>query len=63
MYIQPLTQEQRDVSFKTQNVAGYANSDFYNLVGKMFDKILKEENNFISKGSGWCLQSIYICYN
>ncbi|KAF0720305.1 Uncharacterized protein FWK35_00022340, partial [Aphis craccivora] len=50
--------EHRDISFKTENVLAYTNSNFENLFKKIFDKINKEENNFVTKGSGWSLYSI-----
>ncbi|KAF0708493.1 Uncharacterized protein FWK35_00036940 [Aphis craccivora] len=56
-----LTQEHRDISFKTENVLAYTNSNFENLLKKMFDKINKEESNFVTKGGGWSLYSIRGC--
>ncbi|KAF0698043.1 Uncharacterized protein FWK35_00026359, partial [Aphis craccivora] len=50
--------EHQDISFKTENVLAYTNSYFENLFKKMFDKINKEESNFVTKGSGWSLYSI-----
>ncbi|XP_050066624.1 uncharacterized protein LOC126555790 [Aphis gossypii] len=58
VYVHVLTQEYRDISFKTVNVLAYTNSNFENLLKKMFDKINKEESNFVTKGSGWSLYSI-----
>ncbi len=58
VYVHVLTQEHRDISFKTENVLAYTNSNFENLLKKMFDKINKEESNFVTKGSGWSLYSI-----
>ncbi|KAE9522233.1 hypothetical protein AGLY_017371 [Aphis glycines] len=58
VYVHVLTQEHRDISFKTVNVLAYTNSNFKNLLKKMFDKINKEESNFVTKRSGWSLYSI-----
>jgi len=58
MYEQLLTGEVQDMSFKTSNVLAYKSSDFNSLLNKMFNKLLSEEAQFISKKSGWSLKSI-----
>ncbi|XP_022180830.1 uncharacterized protein LOC111041004 [Myzus persicae] len=57
-YEQLLTGEVQDMSFKTSNVLACKSSDFNSLLNKMFDKLLSEEAQFISKKSGWSLKSI-----
>lgn len=57
-YVRVLTQEHRDISFKTENILAYTNSNFENILKKMFNKINKEESNFVTKQSGWSLYSI-----
>ncbi|XP_022183113.1 uncharacterized protein LOC111042722 [Myzus persicae] len=51
-YEQLLTGEVQDMSFKTSNVLAYKSSDFNSLLNKMFNKLLSEEAQFISKKSG-----------
>jgi hypothetical protein len=54
----PLTHEKIDVPFKTKYVYGYKYSNFSNLLQIMFNKIIKEEHDFITKISEWTLVSI-----
>ncbi|KAE9522284.1 hypothetical protein AGLY_017327 [Aphis glycines] len=58
MYEQLLTNEVQDMSFKTTNVLACKSSNFNSLLNKMFNKLLSEEEQFISKKSGWSLKSI-----
>ncbi|KAE9522211.1 hypothetical protein AGLY_017393 [Aphis glycines] len=46
------------MSFKTTNVLACKSSNFNSLLNKMFNKLLSEEEQFISKESGWSLKSI-----
>ncbi|KAL4153547.1 hypothetical protein QTP88_001380 [Uroleucon formosanum] len=57
-YEQLLTGEVQDMSFKTSNVLACKSSNFNSLLNKMFNKLLSEEAQFISKKSGWSLKSI-----
>ncbi|KAE9521487.1 hypothetical protein AGLY_018121, partial [Aphis glycines] len=57
-YEQLLTNEVQDMSFKTTNVLACKSSNFNSLLNKMFNKLLSEEEQFISKKSGWSLKSI-----
>ncbi|CAI6356350.1 unnamed protein product [Macrosiphum euphorbiae] len=57
-YEQLLTDEVQDMSFKTSNVLASKSSNFNSLLNKMFNKLLSEEAQFISKKSGWSLKSI-----
>jgi len=54
-----LTDEVHDIVFKTLNRIVYAQSNFNNLINVFFNKLLKEESDFITNGSGWSLKSIY----
>lgn len=54
----PLTLENRDIAFKTNNIVTYNNSKFTSLLNSLYNKILVEENQFITNGSGWSLKSI-----
>jgi len=56
VYVHVLTQKHRDIAFKTENMLVFTHSNFENLFKKMFDKINKEESNFVTKGSGWRLE-------
>lgn len=58
VYEKKVTQEKQDMSFKTHNILACHSSDFNQLLDKMFNKILEEESEFITKGSGWSLVSI-----
>ncbi|XP_060856098.1 uncharacterized protein LOC132933843, partial [Metopolophium dirhodum] len=58
VYVHVLTQERRDISFKTENMLAFTNSNFENLLKKMFNKLIKEESDFVTRGSGWSLDSI-----
>jgi hypothetical protein len=44
--------------FKTSNVFAHSNSNFSVLLNNIFNKIWKEESEFIAKGSGWNLNTI-----
>ncbi|KAL4084059.1 hypothetical protein QTP88_029375 [Uroleucon formosanum] len=57
-YEQLLTGEVQDISFKISNVLACKSSNFNSLLNKMFNKLLSEEAQFISKKSGWSLKSI-----
>uniref|UniRef100_A0A2S2R9P8 DNA-directed DNA polymerase n=1 Tax=Sipha flava TaxID=143950 RepID=A0A2S2R9P8_9HEMI len=46
------------MAFKTSNVFVHLHSNFSVLLSHMFNKILKEESEFIAKGSGWNLNRI-----
>jgi hypothetical protein len=48
VYENLILHEERDISFKTMNVAAYSQSNFYDLLNKMFNNILKEENDFVT---------------
>jgi len=54
-----ITDEVRDIEFKTSYRIVYAQSNFNNLINVFFNKLLKEESDYITKGSGWSLKSIY----
>ncbi|KAE9522580.1 hypothetical protein AGLY_017002 [Aphis glycines] len=57
-YEQLLTNEVQDMSFKTTNVLACKSSNVNSLLNKMFNKLLSEEEQLISKKSGWSLKSI-----
>ncbi|XP_029344683.1 uncharacterized protein LOC115033927 isoform X1 [Acyrthosiphon pisum] len=58
VYVHVVTQERRDISFKTENMLAFTNSNFENLLKKMFNKLIKEESDFVTRGSVWSLDSI-----
>jgi len=53
-----VTLEFHDAEFKTSNVLAHSESNFSGLLNIMFNKILKEESEFVAKGSGWSLKTI-----
>lgn len=59
VYENILTNENRDVAFKTKNEIIHTTSDLKPILNQMFDKLLKEESNFLIKGLGWSLKSIH----
>ena len=58
VYERTLSDEIKNVAFKTKNMLPCNSSNFTKLLDSMFNKILEEESEYIAKGSGWSLVSI-----
>ncbi|XP_060855282.1 uncharacterized protein LOC132932956 [Metopolophium dirhodum] len=58
VYERILTQEVRDIAFKTSNTLACNSSNFNKLLNGMFNKLLSEQDQFLAKGSGWSLKTI-----
>jgi len=58
VYEREVTGEVQDVAFKTTNILACSSSDFDKLLEGMFNKLLREEQEFLLKGSNWSLKSI-----
>jgi len=59
VYERLITKEVQNVAFKTSNILACNSSDFNKLLNGMFNKILREETEFLLKGSGWSIKTIH----